>query len=142
MDAFGSRSPRLPEPLNFACSIGVHLHMAIRRLEKSNTRSVRAIGVLSLVTICGVAPVIGSAQRNVAALQVSAPPAFASQQPLPKPPPVDVRETRVLPLDSEHCTASDTLLFDSRSAEVLARCERNAPTTPLFVTVVLRTAAP
>ena len=98
--------------------------------------------MLSFVTLCGVALVIGFAQRNVAALEVSSPPAFASQQPLPKPPPPDVRETKVLPLDSQHCTASDTLLFDSRSAEVLARCERSAPATRLLLTVVPRTADP
>ena len=119
--------------------------MEIRRLEKPYTHSVRAMGVLSvLAAICGVAVVIGCAQRKVTAPEVSSPPAFALQQPLPKPPPPppDERETEALPLDSENCAISDTLLIDFTRAEVLARCNRSPPTTRVIVTVVPRTTDP
>jgi len=70
------------------------------------------------------------------------PPVFAPQQSRAKRPPAEERETKVLPLDSNTCSASDTTIIDFTSAQVLARCDSTESTTRLLVTVIPRTPDP
>jgi hypothetical protein len=70
------------------------------------------------------------------------PPPFGDQPPLPRPLAPAERETKVVPLDSSTCGATDALLVDVTTAEVLVRCDRHTPMTRVLLTVVPRTTDP
>jgi hypothetical protein len=70
------------------------------------------------------------------------PPLFGDQPPLPRPLAPAERETRVVPLDSRTCGATDALLIDVTVAEVLVRCERHTPMARVLLSVVLHAANP
>jgi hypothetical protein len=70
------------------------------------------------------------------------PAAFAPQFPQPRPLPPEERATRVRPLDSKNCAATDTTYIDHTIAEVLARCVATGRTTRVVLTVVSRATDP
>jgi hypothetical protein len=69
------------------------------------------------------------------------PPVFAPQQSRLRPPPLEERETKVLPLDSDNCTTSDRPIIDFTSAQVMARCDPGS-TTRVLMTVIPRATDP
>jgi hypothetical protein len=71
-----------------------------------------------------------------------APAAIAPQPPQLPPLPPEERTTRVLPLDSKHCSANDMTYIDHTIAEVLARCVAIGRATRVVLTVVSRATDP
>ena len=91
------------------------------------------------VSICVAGFAAGCGERNGPPPEAASPPAFVSPQPQPKDPRPDGRETKVMRLDSDECTASQVPLIDFTSAEVLARCESKGSTSRIVLTVLART---
>jgi hypothetical protein len=94
------------------------------------------------VSVCVTAIAVGCAEPRSAAREPLPPPAVASEQLQPKPPPPEKRETKVQPLDSDHCTTRDATLIDFTKAQVTARCDNRGPTTRVLLTVQPRTTDP
>ena len=86
------------------------------------------------VSICVIAILAGCGERETTSPELSPPPVGAPQQ--------SRRETKVLPLDSDNCTSSDTTMIDFTSARVMARCDTIQATTRVMVTVMPRTTDP
>jgi hypothetical protein len=95
------------------------------------------------VSICVIAILAGCGERKTTSPKLASPAVFATQQSPPKPPPPDeLVETEVLPLDSDNCTDRDTPMIDLTSAYVTARCDSTGSTTRVLVTVMPRTTDP
>jgi hypothetical protein len=95
------------------------------------------------VSICLTVVIVGCGEAKAPAPEMPpSPAALASPPPQPKPLPPEERETKVLPVDSKNCGATDTTYIDHTIAEVLARCVVTAPTTRVVLTVVSRATDP
>jgi hypothetical protein len=97
----------------------------------------------AMVSIAVTTVLVGCRDATAPTPDVPPSPAAIAPRPPQLPPlPPEERTTRVLPLDSKTCGASDTTYIDHTIAEVLARCVTTARTTRVMLTVLSRATDP
>lgn len=102
-----------------------------------------AVGLIRIsIAVCVTALPVACDKANAPEAQAPPSPTITPQHTPPQPPPPEERATRVLPLDSQTCSASDTTLIDFTSGEVVARCDSIGSTTRVLLTVLPRTGDP